>query len=139
MSAARENFERCKPYLEAALQYADGTHTIEDVADGIARGVFHFWPGKRSAAVTQILVYPRAQFLLIFLAGGDMDELIDMIPSWKSWGAYLGCSKLTLAGRPGWQRVLGDWQREVVVLSTPIELGANAEKPATDRKDDTTH
>jgi hypothetical protein len=135
VARAAAEFARCRPWLEAALEYADGTHTIEDVAEGVERGAFHFWPGKACAAVTQVLEYPRARFLLIFLAGGNMQELVDMIPSWKSWGAYLGCSKLTLAGRPGWQRVLGDWQREVVVLSTAIELGANAKEPADNRKD----
>ena len=31
-------WERCRPWIEAALIYADGTHSIEDIAAGIASG-----------------------------------------------------------------------------------------------------
>ena len=75
--------------------------------------------------------FPRLRVLHIFLAGGELDELLGMVPAFKSWGAFHGCSKLTLAGRQGWERVLS-WRRECVVLSTEIELGANAKEP-TDR------
>lgn len=123
------DFTRCAPFLAAALERAGGTHTLADIADGIAAGNFHFWPGEKAAAITEIHQYPRARFLHIFLAGGDLAELLAMIPAFKSWGAFHQCSKLTLAGRLGWKRVLGDWKHEVAVLSTPLELGAN-EKPA---------
>lgn len=113
------DFARCRPFLEAALELA-GTHNLSDVVQGIADGAFHFWPGEKSAAVTQVYQYPRARFLHIFLAGGDLEELLAMVPLFKSWAAHLGCTKLTLIGRPGWERVLG-WTRGAVVLSTEVE------------------
>lgn len=132
MTPAIAQWDRCRPWIEAALALVE-THTIDDIARGVEEGRFHFWPGERAAAITCVNVFPRAQYLNVFLAGGDMEELLAMVPSFKSWGRHLGCSKLTLFGRAGWKRVLRDWQQEVVVLSTSLELGAN-EEHADDRK-----
>ncbi len=117
------DFARCRPFLEEALALA-GTHDISDVVQGIADGIFHFWPGEKCAAVTQIYQYPRARYLHIFIAGGDLQELLGMVPLFKSWARHLGCTKLTLCGRPGWEKALG-WTRGAVVLSTQVEETAS--------------
>jgi hypothetical protein len=36
-----------------------------------------------------------------------MAELIDMIDSAAAWGRTQGCTSLTMSGRKGWERVLG--------------------------------
>jgi hypothetical protein len=117
---------RCRSWVEAALHDVR-THAIEDIEAGIASGAYQFWPGAKSAAITEIHSFPRARYLHIFLAGGDMEELIAMIPSWKSLAAHLGCSDLTLYGRPGWERALKShgWQKRVVVVSTGVEEPSN--------------
>jgi hypothetical protein len=33
-----EEIERCKPWIEAALEYSGGTHDFIDVAEGIYKG-----------------------------------------------------------------------------------------------------
>lgn len=95
-------FDRCGPWLEAALQYSDGTHTLDDVADGVARGLFQFWPGNTSAVVTEIITYPRTRVLHYFLAGGTLQELAEMRPDIEAWGRAIGCNRVTLCGRRGW-------------------------------------
>jgi hypothetical protein len=35
-----------------------------------------------------------------------MDQLFDMIDDATEWAKGHGCTAMTLAGRPGWQRVL---------------------------------
>lgn len=94
-------------HIEAALEYSGGTHEFDDVRRGILDGRMQLWPGKRSAAVTEIIQYDRKKVLHVFLAGGDMDELIDMIDSAERWGAEQGCTSMTMSGRKGWERVLG--------------------------------
>jgi hypothetical protein len=123
VTKAQEEWARCRHWIEAAIEHSSGIISIEDVEAGIAAGNMQFWPGQRSAAVTEIAVYPRTKHLLVVLAGGDMEEIISMIPSFKFFGKAHGCEKLVEAGRAGWERVLKGrgWKRECVVLSTPIE------------------
>ncbi|MGA8079971.1 MAG: hypothetical protein WB868_21555 [Xanthobacteraceae bacterium] len=125
---AVKEFKRCRHWLEAALA-EDGlsTITIDDVREKIQRGAMHFWPGKNCACVTEIYEFPRAKFLNVTLAGGDMAEILGMVPSFLSFGAHCGCSKLTEAGRAGWERVLKarGWKKELVVLSIQIDNPSN--------------
>ena len=99
-----EEFERLRHHVAAALEYSGGTHKVEDIAEGIRRGQFQLWPGKNSVVVTEIIVYPQLKDLHFFLAGGDLDELRLMRPIIESWGKEIGCSRVSLAGRKGWER-----------------------------------
>jgi hypothetical protein len=105
MSCA-DDWARCAPWIEAALAYCHGTHTLEDVAVEVLRGDAQFWPFERCAVVTEILYYPRKKTLHFWLCGGDLKQLLEVRPHIEVWGKAQGCSEATLAGRPGWRRVL---------------------------------
>ncbi len=38
------------------------------------------------------------------VAGGNLDELKSMRPVIESWAKQLGCARVTLAGRKGWEK-----------------------------------
>ena len=106
MTAAQE-WARCRPWVEKALEYALGTHTIEDIEAGIEAGQFVFWPGKRCFCITEIISYPRMRVLNYFLIGGDdLKELVRrMEPGISAWAALQGCSRVIGVGRRGFERV----------------------------------
>jgi hypothetical protein len=124
MNAIVQEWKRCRPFIEAALEYAP-THAIEDVELGIGNGLYVFWPASKSAAITEIHVFPRAKHMHIFLAGGDLDELRGMVPTWQSWARFNGCSKVTLCGRRGWERALKQqgWKADHICLHIPAGEG----------------
>jgi len=99
-----EDVARCRTYIEAALEYSQGTHTFSDIAAGLLSGRYQLWAGQNSAVVTEIIVYPRMRDLHYFLAGGDLDELKEIRPRIEDWGKKNGCSRVSLAGRPGWAK-----------------------------------
>lgn len=101
------NWKRCRPWIEAALPYCYGTHTIEDVERQIAEGKLQFWPGHACAVVTEIVDYPRLRALNFFLVGGDLNELLQkMEPAIVAWAKALGCTRVAQTGRKGWSRIL---------------------------------
>ena len=103
----QDEWERCAPWIEAALARGMGFHTLEDVLDQCVAGRAVFWPGKRSAVVTEFQFYPRAKALNYWLIGGDLDELLDeMAPHIEAWAKAEGCTDVTGAGRRGWERPL---------------------------------
>jgi hypothetical protein len=99
-----EDLERLRHHVEAALEYSGGTHGIEDIAEGLKSGRFQLWPADNSVIVTEIIVYPRLKNLHFFLAGGDLDEIRLMQPLVESWGKSMGCTRVSLAGRKGWEK-----------------------------------
>lgn len=105
MHEDRSEWIRCKPWIEAALQYADGTHTIDDIEDGIEKGLFQFWSGRSSAVVTELIDYPRKRELNFFLVGGDLGELKLMEPLISMWAREQGCQRVRAGGRKGFERI----------------------------------
>ena len=99
-----DELNRLRHQVESALEYSEGTHTFDDISDGVGNNRFQVWPGVKSVVVTEIIVYPRLKNLHYFLAGGDLDELKLMRPHIERWGKSLGCTRVTLAGRQGWAK-----------------------------------
>tara|TARA_B100002019_G_scaffold144384_1_gene124477 strand:+ start:1454 stop:1828 length:375 start_codon:yes stop_codon:yes gene_type:complete len=98
--------ERCRPWIEAALEYSGGTHNFKDVAKGIVEGNMQLWPSPRGCIVTEIVIYPRKKVLNVFLGGGELDQLLDMHSDVTSWAKHYGCEALTITGRFGWKKPL---------------------------------
>ena len=102
-----DDWARCAPWIEAALEHAGRTHSMGDVRAAIDRGEARFWPGAASALVATIEADPGERRLLIWLAGGDRGELeADLLPRVESWGRERGCRRALVIGRPGWERTL---------------------------------
>jgi hypothetical protein len=98
---------RCAPWLEAALDHAGRTHSLEDVKAAVDRGEAWFWAGERSGLVAAIEQDPGERRLLIWLAGGAQDELEDgLLPLAEAWGRASGCRRALVIGRAGWERTL---------------------------------
>ena len=117
-----EELMRCRPWIEAALGYSGGTHDFRDVVDGVLSGKLQLWAGEKGCAVTEIIVYPKRKVLHTFLAGGEMDQILDFQESAAEFGRMNGCTKMTIAGRKGWTRVLKahDWEETFVVMGKEI-------------------
>ena len=99
---------RCRHWIEAALELSGGTHTFDDIVSAVYAGHMQLWPAERACAVTEIVTFPRRKVLHIFLAGGDMEQIVDMDSSATEFAKANGCSALTIAGRRGWKKVLSD-------------------------------
>ena len=101
-----KELERCRPWIEAALEYSGGTHDFIDVAEGIYKGTMQLWPTPRGCIVSEIVVYPRKKVLNVFLGGGELDQILEMHEDVIAWAKSQGCSALTMTGRLGWKKPL---------------------------------
>ena len=115
--------ERCKPWIEAALEYSGGTHAFEDVEKGIHEIRMQLWPAPRGCMVTEIVVYPRKRFLNLFLAGGELDQLLDMDADVKAWAKDARLLRLQMSGRLGWKKPLAPlgWKTQHVNFQKEID------------------
>ena len=98
--------ERCKDWIEAALEYSGGTHDFEDVVRGVYSGTMQLWPTPKGCIVTEIVIYPKKKVLNVFLGGGELEQIMDMHIDVIEWAKTQGCSALTMTGRLGWKKPL---------------------------------
>ena len=98
--------DRCRPWIEAALDRSGDLNTWDEVVSGINSGRMQLWPAEQGCIVTEIVVYHNRKALHVFLAGGKLDEILQMTESVKEWAKLMGCSFATFDGRLGWQKPL---------------------------------
>ena len=120
------DLDAARPYIEAALLYAKGSHTFEDVKADVEDGVMQFWPGVHSAIITEIIAYPRYRVLNFFLAGGNRAELEAMYPGIEQWGKANGCTRAAMLGRP--------FERHREVLDVYVDAASHERRFAADRQ-----
>jgi hypothetical protein len=73
----------------------------------VRRGEAQFWPAARSALITVVEDDPCERRLLIWLAGGHLQELTtEVLPQVEAWGRTRACRRLLIVGRAGWERAL---------------------------------
>jgi len=98
--------ERCRPWIEDAIKRSGNLNTWAEVCAGIRSGKMQLWPTERGCIITEIVVYHDTNALHVFLAGGELDEILQMTENVKEWAKLQGCSFASFDGRFGWQKPL---------------------------------
>jgi len=76
MTEAQEQWKRCKPWIEQALEYTNGMYDIEDIEASLAEQTMVFMPGENSALVLDIGQTPKGKVLNVFLGGGEKGKTL---------------------------------------------------------------
>lgn len=122
VSSDSSEFERLAPLIDVAL-FESGEHeTRAYVWQQIESGHAQLWPGRKSVAVTQVCGHSTGQKTLnIWLAAGDMAELRTMLALGEQWARSIGCDRMELTGRKGWERALPDYDLTAVTLTKELD------------------
>lgn len=113
MADFEAEWARCREHLSGALA---GLWTLAAVEQEIRAGRAVLWPMEKSAVVTQIHEHPSGRVLRIWLAGGDLSELLHFLPAADEYARERGCMQVEIEGRPGWERVLHGYRKQRVIL-----------------------
>ena len=90
--------------IQMALDEGNGTHTLEDIFDGLDSGQYQIWPGGEYVAITEVVKYPQKKVLFFFLMAGKMNHLLENSGKAEQVARDLGCSSIMFNGRLGFLR-----------------------------------
>lgn len=110
--------------FDKALRRGGDTHTRQDVAEGVINGRFQYFGDDKSCLVTEIVEYPRARRLHIFIAAGDYKQIIERwLPMAKEFAIESGCTSITTAARHGFLKRLPriGWRPTHTVFEIKLE------------------
>jgi hypothetical protein len=117
----REQFDRCWPWLEAARDYGGYTHTKEQVWEAIEDGRAQFWPLPNAAIMTTVDEHPTGfKELQQWLAGGDLNEILQCEPLICQWAKEIGCNRASIVGRRGWKKFLPEYRELATVFAKEL-------------------
>jgi len=103
--------------IEKSLEYAHGSYTYDDVVAGIMQGRFQLYTHKQSYVVCETQKSPQYSIYHAFLAGGDLDEVLEMHEALVPVAKRVGAKYATMNGRLGWTKPLKavGWEPRYVV------------------------
>lgn len=96
-----EEWSRCRAWLVPALD----ENTEQELLQELLANRVQLWRGTRSAMLTQLVNGPEP-FILVWLGGGDLRELLALAPGVEAWARVHGARAARINGRPGWARAL---------------------------------
>lgn len=110
-----EAWETVRPLIARALEY-NPRFTPEDIRERLIDGQAQLFVTPDTVCVTEIVNYPRAKVLNIFLVAGRMP--VPYLAAVEAWARSMGCAEIEETGRPGWEKALGTlgYQRRAVTM-----------------------
>ena len=91
--------------ITEALHHGGDTHSFDDVCQMVMSNVLAMFDYGTAFLLMEVVKYPRFSVLHCFIAGGEMQAVLDSEKGMMELAKQLGCSKLSFAGREGWIRV----------------------------------
>ena len=121
LDALKVEFERCAPFLQRAIDRANGEFDLDHVRDEVISGEAQLHSRPNSAAVTRIETTASGKkFVLCWLAGGNMQEVQELENSIEKWGRSIGCTQIKIIGRKGFIRSLPGYHEQATILAKEL-------------------
>ncbi len=108
-------WRKVKPLLEKALKRSD-EYSMSDVLHFTHTGMWQMWHGDHCVAFTRVANYPQHRALIIILAAGELEEIMDLEPLVAQWGRDQGCKYVEIYGRRGWSKALPGYDEQSAIL-----------------------
>ncbi len=118
----RMQIDRCKPFIERAIDRFDEPYDFEHVKTEVLSGKSQLWPSHNSALVTRIETYPDgSKSCLYWLAGGNLSELKNLEKTVSKWAkTKMDCDRVCIIGRRGWLAALDNFKEKQVMLTKEL-------------------
>ena len=103
-----DTLTRWRDHVEAALEKGIGLYNFDDVVLLVGNGTFKLveWPG--CFFIYQIQKFPQKTVFHVFIAGGELDAVVEAVPRLQTMAAHEGATVVTMQGRKGWERAFKD-------------------------------
>jgi len=119
---AKISTDALKARLQKALDLAGNTHTIDDIAAAVRAGTMQAFHNDGALVITEIVEYPRAKAINIFVACGDLNDVMSLQPTIDDFAKQHGCTSMHMRGRKGWRKALPafGWSESMVSFERTI-------------------
>lgn len=108
-----------KPYLKQAIKRSEGRYSLQEIKYGCQLGEYVLWVVRngKAAVVLEVSDYTHGKQCEIIMIGGEyMDTWIAELEEIESWCSRIGCNRMILTGRMGWQKILPEYKVKAITM-----------------------
>lgn len=111
-----------EPLLTEALKRGANLYTPDDVYQKLRSGECQLWmsPSHQSAIVTTWTDSAVGQIINLWLGGGNLKEVKDLVVGIEQWGKKHGAVRSMIVGRRGWGRSLPGYTESATLFLKEI-------------------
>lgn len=113
----KQDFASAAPHIANALERSGNTHHLNDIYQLLLNKEAALFVGERSAVVTQEITLPVGRQLHFWLAGGDLEELVEIEADVEAAARQVGIKRFSIVGRKGWRNKLPGYREAGVILT----------------------
>ncbi len=121
----QENIEEIWPLAVPLFEAAksDEPFSAEDFKQKCIDGRYVLWMGRNGKVAVMLEVsdyHNGKQCDIVALVGDGLPAWIDELAEIEGWASRIGCDRMILTGRPGWQKVLEDYKIKEIIMVKPL-------------------
>jgi hypothetical protein len=116
------HWPRMAAWIIKALERSSGRYTMADIYQAISTDMMVAFPvynGDEVVAVcvAEIVTYPSKKSIsIVIMVGQERNGWLHFIDDIESFGRERGCQMIEAWARPGWEKVLSDWDKTHILL-----------------------
>ncbi len=108
-----------KPYLKQAIARSEGRYNLQEILYGCQLGEYILWIVRsgKAAVILEISEHTNGKQCEIIMIGGEhMNTWIVELEEIEGWAQRVGCDRMILTGRMGWQKMLPGYKPKTVTM-----------------------
>ncbi len=118
--ATLKNFE---VDIRRALEYTNGNRSFDSLIVDVLANRLHMYPLRKSLILAEVCDDPNGRVYHIYLAAGDLDEILGYVPALHEHARSYECIRLGFSGRRGWVKPLTQlgWKEKSVYAEVEVD------------------
>ena len=111
--------------IRRALKRGGGTHSLQDVLDGLLEGRYQLFENDDGVCITEIMEAPKGRYLHCWIVAGRLPGVMQLQEAVERHALTNNCRFMSTAGRFGWKTVLPQygWKPSQIVFVKEVSNG----------------
>ncbi len=111
--------------IARALKRSGGTHSLQDVLEGLLKGKYQLFENDDGVCITEIMEAPKGRYLHCWIVAGRLPEVMQLQDAVERHALTNSCRFMSTSGRFGWKAVLPHygWKQSQIVFTKELLNG----------------
>lgn len=117
--AVNDVWEASRHLIQRAID-VEGDHTLAEVRKSLLERDRQLWLGLEDGVRAILITQVQKPVCYVELCAGEGIKCLPFLGVVEAWAKELGCTRMEIMGRKGWERVLKDYTFKSITLKKEL-------------------